>query len=138
MLVLFYGSSASAYAFYFFTRNRVIIVPFLYFSIYYFFLSFFAMLSLPVFLLFLINVCFIATDSSSVRLAKSGIKEPLSRLKSTSFGSVREKFKARLKVNGLRDFFLAINGPEERLLQEKIESFFVQFNFDQLMNESLN
>jgi hypothetical protein len=74
------------------------------------------------------NVFFICGQTSSVRIAKFGIRKPLKKICKISFGQIKDRFYDRLGVNGAFEFFFSIHSVEEKLKQNQMKKFYLTYN----------
>ena len=87
--------------------------------------------SFPVFMMFLVNILFIVTETSTLQIATEGIISPYFRLLSLKCSKIKSLFKDRLNVDSVWEFFFSINGPESRFFQVQKEAFYLTYENDQ-------
>jgi hypothetical protein len=81
--------------------------------------------------MFLVNILFIVTETSTLHIATEGIISPYYRLLSLKCSKIKSLFKDRLNVDSVLELFFSINGPERRFFKVQKEAFYLTYENDE-------
>lgn len=123
MLVLWYGSLGCVHTHCLLVIYGHQVLSLMSFRSYYTSLALYLSIPLVTVTLFVANVCFVLTETSSVAIARESFGFMLGRLWKVRPRHVKRLFRNRFAVESMTEYFLSVGSPEQKLLESQIRTF---------------